>query len=50
MKLRQIMKRDADLERELRSDLESEEEEEPDSGKSPEEAHYITFQSQAYLA
>ena len=50
MKWWQIMKRHADLERELRSDLELEEEEQRDNGKSPEEAHYITFQSQAHLA
>jgi putative ABC transport system permease protein len=36
----QISKRDADLERELRSDLELEEEEQRESGASPEEAHY----------
>ncbi len=36
----QIKKRDADLERELRSDLELEEEEQRDKGKSPEEARY----------
>jgi hypothetical protein len=50
MKWWQIMKRHAGLERELRSDLELEEEEQRDNGKSPEEAHYITFQSQAHLA
>ena len=33
-------KRDADLERELRSDLEFEEEEQRENGLSPEEAHY----------
>jgi predicted permease len=36
----QIGKRDADLERELRSDLECEEEEQRDNGLPPEEAHY----------
>jgi hypothetical protein len=36
----QIKKRDADLERELRSDLELEEEEQRDRGVSPEEARY----------
>jgi predicted permease len=36
----QIRKRDADLERELRSDLELEEEEQRESGLSPEEARY----------
>jgi hypothetical protein len=40
MKWWQIRKRDADFERELRSDLELEEEEQRDSGKSPEEARY----------
>ena len=40
MKWWQIRKRDADLERELRSDLELEEEEQRDNGKSPEEALY----------
>src|ERR1700678_3969736 len=40
MKWWQIKKRDADLERELRSDLELEEEEQRDNGKSPEEARY----------
>jgi predicted permease len=40
MKWWQIRKRDADLERELRSDLELEEEEQRDSGVSPEEARY----------
>ena len=37
MKWWRIMKRDADLERELRSDLELEEEEQRDNGTSPEE-------------
>lgn len=36
----QIRKRDADLERELRSDLDLEEEEQRDRGLSPEDAHY----------
>ena len=40
MKWWPIRKRDADLDRELRSDLELEEEEQRDDGKSPEEAHY----------
>lgn len=40
MKWWQIRKRDADFERELRSDLELEEEEQRDLGKSPEDAHY----------
>ena len=40
MKWWQIRKRDADLERELQSDLELEEEEQRDNGKSPEEARY----------
>ena len=40
MKWWQIRKRDADFERELRSDLELEEEEQRDLGKSPEDARY----------
>lgn len=40
MKWWQIRKRDADLERELRSDIELEEEEQRESGLSPEEARY----------
>ena len=40
MKWWQIRKRDADLERELRSDLELEGEEQRDNGKSPEEARF----------
>ncbi|HUD56925.1 MAG TPA: permease prefix domain 1-containing protein [Terracidiphilus sp.] len=40
MKWWQIGKRDADLERELRSDLELEEEEQRENGMSSEEAHY----------
>ena len=40
MKWWQIGKRDADFERELRSDLELEEEEQRDRGKPPEEARY----------
>jgi predicted permease len=38
----QLKKRDEDLERELRSDLELEEEEQRESGLSPEEARYAT--------
>jgi predicted permease len=41
MKWWQIKKRDADLERELRSDLELEEEEQRENGVSPEEARYV---------
>jgi hypothetical protein len=40
MKWWQIKKRDTDFERELQSDLALEEEEQRDSGKSPEEARY----------
>ena len=40
MKWWQIRKKDADLEPELRSDLELEEEEQRENGVSPEEAHY----------
>jgi hypothetical protein len=40
MKWWQIRKRDADLKRELRTDLELEKEEQRDNGKSPEEARY----------
>ena len=40
MKGWQIRKRDADLERELRSDVELEEEEQRENGLSPEEARY----------
>ena len=40
MKWWQIRKRDADLERELRSDLELEEEEQRDSGESQEDSRY----------
>ena len=40
MKWWQIRERDADLERELQSDLELEEEDQRDKGKSPEEARY----------
>src|SRR5580692_11327744 len=36
----QIGKRDADLERELRSDLELDEDEQREQGVPPEEAHY----------
>src|SRR5882757_3842635 len=39
----QIRKRDADLERELRSDLELEEEEQRERGLSPEEAHHAAL-------
>ncbi|HVT98046.1 MAG TPA: ADOP family duplicated permease, partial [Acidobacteriaceae bacterium] len=38
-------KRDADLERELRSDLELEEEEQRERGASPEEAHYAALRA-----
>src|SRR5580693_8561207 len=41
----QIKKRDADLERELRSDLELEEEEQRDRGVSPEEARYAALRA-----
>jgi hypothetical protein len=37
----QIKKRDADLERELRFDLELDEEEQREDGVSPEEARYV---------
>jgi hypothetical protein len=40
MKWWQLKMRDADLERELRSDLELEEQEQRESGASPEEARY----------
>ena len=40
MKWRRLKKRDADLERELRSDLELEEEEQRERGLSADEAHY----------
>jgi predicted permease len=40
MKWWQLRRRDEDLERELRSDLELEEEEQRESGAPPEEAHY----------
>jgi hypothetical protein len=36
----QIGKRDADLERELQTDLELEEDEQRENGLSPDEAHY----------
>lgn len=36
----QIKKRDADLERELQSDLELKEEQQRENGLPPEEAHY----------
>jgi putative ABC transport system permease protein len=38
-----IRKRDADLERELRSDLELEEEEQRENGASPEDARYVAL-------
>ncbi len=41
----QIRKRDADLERELRSDLELEEEEQQESGTSKEEARYAALRA-----
>jgi putative ABC transport system permease protein len=41
----QIKKRDADLERELRSDLELEEEEQRESGVSEDEAHYAALRA-----
>jgi len=43
MKWWQIKKRDADLERELRSDLELEEEEQREGGISGEEARHAAF-------
>ena len=45
MKFRHGKKRDADLERELRSDLELEEEERRDGGISAEEAHYAALRA-----
>jgi predicted permease len=45
MKWRQIKKRDADLERELRSDLELEEEEQREGGASEEEARYAALRA-----
>jgi predicted permease len=45
MKLWQIRKRDADLERELRSDLELEEEEQREAGISGEEARYAALRA-----
>ncbi len=45
MKWWQIKKRDADLERELRSDLELEEEEQREAGISREEAHYAALRA-----
>jgi len=40
MKWWQLKKRDADLEREMRSDLDTEEEEQRENGLSPQEARY----------
>jgi predicted permease len=45
MKWRKIRKRDADLERELHSDLELEEEERREDGASPDEAHYAALRA-----
>ena len=45
MKWWQIRKREADLERELRSDLDLEEEEQREDGKSPEEARYAALRA-----
>jgi putative ABC transport system permease protein len=45
MKWWQIRKKDADLERELRSDLELEEEEQREGGLSPEDARYAALRS-----
>ncbi len=45
MKWWQIKKRDADLERELRADLDLEEEEQREDGKSPEEARYAALRA-----
>ena len=45
MKRWQLKKRDADLERELRSDIELEEEEQREDGLSPEEAHYAALRA-----
>ena len=45
MKWWQIKKRDADLERELRSDLELEAEEQQENGLSPEEARYAALRA-----
>src|SRR5882724_7909463 len=41
----QVGKRDADLDRELRSDLELEEEEQRERGLSPEEAHHAALRA-----
>jgi predicted permease len=45
MKWRQLKKRDADLERELRSDLELEEEEQREAGVSGDEARYAALRA-----
>src|SRR5580658_1285972 len=45
MKRWQIRKRDADLKRELQSDLELEEEEQQERGMSPEEARYAALRA-----
>src|SRR6185312_13896219 len=45
MKWWQIGKRDADVERELQSDLELEEEEQREHGSAPEEAHYAALRA-----
>ena len=45
MKWRQIGKRDADLERELQSDLQLEEEEQREHGIAPEEARYAALRA-----
>jgi hypothetical protein len=49
MKWWQIKKRDADLERELRSDLELEEEEQREGSISGEEARYATLRALVIL-
>ena len=45
MKWWQVGKRNADLERELQSDLQLEEEEQRDHGNAPEEAHYAALRA-----